>query len=54
MAAAVQGTILVNGNKVTDREFRQISSFVEQHESFIGSLSVSQTLEYTSRLAVGR
>lgn len=53
-AAAVHGKAFVNGNVITDREFQQMSSFVEQQESFIGSLSVSQTLECASRLAIGR
>ncbi|KAK7952711.1 uncharacterized protein PG986_008439 [Apiospora aurea] len=48
----VSGTILVNGAAPASRSaFCEISGFVEQEDALIGSLTVSETLQFQSRLA---
>ncbi|KAK1971849.1 ABC transporter [Colletotrichum sublineola] len=50
-AASVGGAVLVNGAKASRADFRRISRFVEQEDALIGSLTVRETLLFTSRLA---
>lgn len=50
-ASGVEGSVLVNGVKPSRSEFRQISCFVEQEDALIGSLTVRETLLFTSRLS---
>lgn len=50
-ASSVEGSVLVNGVKPSRSEFRQISCFVEQEDALIGSLTVRETLLFTSRLS---
>ncbi|UNI21341.1 hypothetical protein JDV02_007339 [Purpureocillium takamizusanense] len=52
-ASKVDSDILVNGQRVSKSEFRQISCFVEQEDALIGSLTVRETLDFSSRLASG-
>ncbi|KAK2050685.1 ABC transporter [Colletotrichum somersetense] len=50
-AASVDGAVLVNGATASRADFRRISRFVEQDDALIGSLTVRETLLFTSRLA---
>ncbi|KAK1999922.1 ABC transporter [Colletotrichum falcatum] len=50
-AASVGGAVLVNGARASRADFRRISRFVEQEDALIGSLTVRETLLFTSRLA---
>jgi ABC-type multidrug transport system ATPase subunit len=50
-ARSIEGTILINGRYLSHSDFRQVSSFVEQQEAFIGGLTVFETLSFSSRLA---
>ncbi|GKT52073.1 ABC transporter G family member 12 [Colletotrichum spaethianum] len=50
-ASSVGGSVLVNGVKPSRSDFRRISCFVEQEDALIGSLTVRETLLFTSRLA---
>ncbi|KAK1674484.1 P-loop containing nucleoside triphosphate hydrolase protein [Colletotrichum godetiae] len=50
-ASSVSGSVLVNGVKPSRSQFRQMSCFVEQEDALIGSLTVRETLSFTSRLS---
>ncbi|KAL0931003.1 ABC transporter [Colletotrichum truncatum] len=50
-ASNVEGSVLVNGVRASRSDFRQISCFVEQEDALIGSLTVRETLLFTSRLS---
>ena len=47
----VEGSTLVNGSSISTRAFRQISSYVEQEDALIGSLTVKETMHFAARLA---
>lgn len=48
----VSGKVLVNGAERSLDEHRQISSFVEQEDTLIGSLTVEESLYFAARLAL--
>ncbi|TWU73521.1 hypothetical protein ED733_002802 [Metarhizium rileyi] len=50
-ASDVKANVLINGSQVSQSAFRQITCFVEQEDALIGSLTVRETLEFSSRLA---
>ena len=52
--AAVEGEILVNGDKVSLGNFQQISSYVEQEDVLVGSLTVEETLYFAAQLSLPR
>ncbi|CUM68073.1 uncharacterized protein PRCAT00005788001 [Priceomyces carsonii] len=43
------GNVLIDGNNVTMSMVRKLTSFVEQEDSLIGSLTVEETLEYSAK-----
>ena len=47
----VTGALLLNGEEPTLRSFRNVSSYVEQEDVLIGSLTVAETLDFAARLA---
>ncbi|KAJ6783110.1 hypothetical protein PWT90_09271 [Aphanocladium album] len=49
-AATVEGNIAVNGIQLTDAAFRDATSFVEDHDAFIGSLTVHETLQFSCKM----
>ena len=49
--AKVDGATLVNGSSPTVSAFRQMSSYVEQEDALIGSLTVRETMHFAARLA---
>jgi ABC-type multidrug transport system ATPase subunit len=49
--ARVEGFILVNGSSPSIGAFRRLSSYVEQEDALIGSLTVRETLDFAARLA---
>lgn len=53
-ASNVEANVLVNGSRLSRSAFREISCFVEQEDALIGSLTVRETLEFSSRLASTR
>lgn len=53
-AISVESELLVNGTRLSLKDFREISCFVEQEDALIGSLTVRETLEFSSRLASTR
>ncbi|TGO62424.1 hypothetical protein BOTNAR_0114g00230 [Botryotinia narcissicola] len=49
--AVVTGKTLVNGSSPSKSIFRNMSSYVEQEDALIGSLTVQETLNFAARLA---
>lgn len=49
--AIVTGETLINGLNTSKRVFREMSSYVEQEDALIGSLTVQETLNFAARLA---
>ncbi len=49
--AKVEGSTSVNGNKPVLNAFRLLSSYVEQEDALIGSLTVKETLNFAAKLA---
>jgi ABC-type iron transport system FetAB ATPase subunit len=57
--AAVQGAtvkqdLYINGNPTDLATFRKLSSYVEQEDALVGSLSVRETLYFAAQLALPR
>lgn len=52
--ARVSGETLVNGVKAPLAEFRNLSSYVEQEDALIGSLTVRETMDFAARLSLPR
>ena len=52
--ANVESTLLVDGVKVDKKTFRSISSYVEQEDALIGSLTVAETLHFGARMSSSR
>lgn len=46
--------VLVNGRELGLEQFRQISSFVEERDAILGSLTVFETLDFSARLSATR
>ena len=46
-----EGITLVNGASQSKEAFRQMSSYVEQEDALIGSLTVRETLDFAARLS---
>jgi ABC-type multidrug transport system ATPase subunit len=49
--ATVAGSTLVNGTNPSSSAFRAMSSYVEQEDALIGSLTVQETMNFAARLA---
>ena len=49
----LRGTIMVNGQEVSRTRLQQLSSYVEQEDALIGSLTVAETISFAARLALG-
>ncbi|PHH66048.1 hypothetical protein CDD81_573 [Ophiocordyceps australis] len=50
-ASSVEANVLINGQALSQGAFREISRFVEQEDALIGSLTVRETLDFSSRLS---
>lgn len=44
--------ITVNGSPMSSHGLRKISSYVEQEDALIGSLTVRETLDFAARLSL--
>jgi ABC-type multidrug transport system ATPase subunit len=49
--AKVKGSTSVNGNNPSLGAFRRLSSYVEQNDALIGSLTVRETMHFAAKLA---
>jgi ABC-type multidrug transport system ATPase subunit len=47
----VEGITMVNGSSPSLGSFRRMSSYVEQEDALIGSLTVRETMHFAARLA---
>lgn len=52
--AKVKGDCYVNGAELDTETFGRITSFVEQEDALIGSLTVRETLKFAADLALPR
>ena len=50
--STVAGDVLVNGKKTTTQDIRQFSSYVEQEDALIGSLTVRETVDFAAQLSL--
>jgi len=50
--AQVEGETYVDGTAPSLATFRRISSYVEQEDALVGSLTVRETLTFAARLAL--
>ncbi len=50
----VSGTLSVNDHTVSRSHFQALSSYVEQEDALIGSLTVRETLDFAARLSLPR
>ena len=50
--ATTTGSILVNGQNTTLQMIRDLSSYVEQEDALIGSLTVKETMAFAARLSL--
>lgn len=50
--ATTYGDILVNGSKASLQTIRDLSSYVEQEDALIGSLTVRETMMFAARLSL--
>lgn len=46
-----EGRVLVNGTSCSDETFRGLSSYVEQEDALIGSLTARETVDFCARLS---
>lgn len=46
------GNVFVNGTTISTSVFQKLTSFVEQEDTLVGSLSVAETLDFAARLAM--
>jgi len=53
-SATTTGDILANGQRITWQKLRQLSSYVEQEDALIGSLTVRETMQFAAGLALSR
>ena len=51
-SGSLTGTVLTNGKHLSRSSFRDISSYVEQEDALIGSLTVRETVEFSARLSL--
>ena len=52
--AKVSGHTMVGGADINNTSFKRISSYVEQEDTLIGSLTVEETLKFSAELALPR
>lgn len=52
--ATTTGDILINGQKTSLQTLRDLSSYVEQEDALIGSLTVKETMMFGARLSLPR
>lgn len=52
--AKITGDVLVNGMDISTELFKRITSYVEQEDALIGSLTVQETLHFAAQLSLPR
>lgn len=51
-SATTTGSVLIDGAHLSQSAFRKVSSYVEQEDALIGSLTVRETVDFSSRLSL--
>ena len=51
-SGSTSGTVFTNGTHLPSAAFREITSYVEQEDSLIGSLTVRETVDFSARLSL--
>ena len=51
-SATIQQTLAINGTPTSLASFRKLSSYVEQEDALVGSLTVRETLHFAAQLAL--
>jgi ABC-type multidrug transport system ATPase subunit len=51
-SANVEESLFINGKKSSLRNFRKISSFVEQEDALVGALTVKETMYFAAQLSL--
>lgn len=49
---SVDGSMYINGRKSALAEFQKVSSYVEQEDSLVGSLTVRETMHFSGKLSL--
>ena len=49
---ATKGNVLVDDRHVSGQDYKKLTSFVEQEDTLVGSLTVRETLDFAARLAL--
>lgn len=52
--ATVEGSMYLNGKATALRDFRKTSSYVEQDDALVGSLTVQETMHFAAQLSLPR
>lgn len=52
--ATIQQTLAINGAPTSLASFRKLSSYVEQEDALVGSLTVREVLHFAAKLALPR
>jgi len=52
--ATTNGDIMLNGQHISRQKIRELSSYVEQEDALIGSLTVRETMQFSAGLALSR
>ena len=50
-SSTLEGGIFINNERATLNKIKQLSSYVEQEDSLIGSLTVLETVDYSAQFA---
>ena len=48
------GSVAINGVKASNSTLKLVSSYVEQEDALIGSLTVRETMDFAARLSLPR
>ena len=51
-SGSTDGNVLINGIHLPQSAFREVSSYVEQEDALIGSLTVRETVDFSARLSL--
>lgn len=53
-SASVARSLYLNGENTSLKQFRRLSSYVEQEDALVGSLTVRETLYFAAKLSLPR
>lgn len=50
-SSKIEGQVLVDGRQLSKQDFRKVTSYVEQEDALIGSLTARETIDFAARLS---